>query len=63
MTHKQARKVDERDYMLLLIATLPLFFVAVVIKRALPWNWGSDKRSVFAATRSAALDTIPYAFM
>jgi hypothetical protein len=63
MTHKQARKVDEREYMFLLIATLPLFFVAVAIKRALPWNWGSDKRSIFAATRCAAQNTLPYAFM
>lgn len=63
MTHKQARKVDEREYVLLLVATLPLFFLAVAIKRALPWNWGSDKRSLIAATRCAAQNTIPFAFM
>lgn len=63
MTHSQRRKAEVRQYKRILFATMPLFFVAVLINRALPWNWGRDDRSLFAATRSAANSTIPFAFM
>ena len=63
MTMIDKRKEDELEFKLLLVATLPLFFVATLIKRAMPWNWGRDKRSLFAATRSAAHNSIPFAFM
>jgi hypothetical protein len=32
------------------------------LKRAMPWNWGHDKRTLFAATRAAAHNSIPFAF-
>ena len=63
MTNTQRRKAEVRQYKRILFATMPLFFVAVLIQRALPWNWGNDERSLFAATRSAANSTIPFAFM
>jgi hypothetical protein len=42
---------------------MPIFFAATLVSRVLPWNWGRDKRSLFAATRSNAHNTIPFAFM
>jgi hypothetical protein len=29
----------------------------------MPWNWGHDKRSLFAATKCAAYNSLPFAFM
>ncbi len=61
MKHK--RKSGELEFKVLLVATLPVFLVTTVLKRAMPWNWGSDKRSLFTATRCAAYNSIPFAFM
>jgi hypothetical protein len=47
---------------LLLAVTMPIFFVTILVNRVLPWNWGRDKRSIFAATRCAAYNSIPFAF-
>lgn len=63
MTKIAKRKQDEREYKRLLFATMPVFFAATLISRALPWNWGRDKRSLFQATRANAHNTIPFAFM
>jgi hypothetical protein len=63
MTQKQKRRHDEIEFKLLLVATLPFFFVATLVKRVLPWNWGRDSRSLFTATRCAAHNSIPFAFM
>lgn len=60
---KQRRKDGELEFKLLLAVTWPIFFVTTIIKRVMPWNWGSDQRSVFAATRCAAYNSIPFAFM
>ena len=63
MTTKHKRKEGEIEFKLLLAATMPVFFVTTFIKRAMPWNWGRDKRSLVEATRCAAYSTIPFAFM
>ncbi len=63
MTTLQRRRAEERQYKRLVVATMPLFFIAVFVNRVLPWNWGHDKRSLFAATRAAAYSTIPFVFM
>ena len=60
---KHKRKDGELEFRLLLALTLPLFLVTTIIKRAMPWNWGRDQRTVFAATRCAAYNSIPFAFM
>jgi hypothetical protein len=61
MKHK--RKDGELEFKLLLAFTLPVFLVTTLFKRAMPWNWGRDKRSLFAATKCAAYNSIPFAFM
>jgi hypothetical protein len=63
MTTKNRRKDGELLFRFLLTTTLPLFFVTTLVNRAMPWNWGRDKRSIFAATRCAAYNSIPFAFM
>jgi hypothetical protein len=63
MTTRHKRRDGETEFRLLLAVTLPIFFVATLVKRVLPWNWGRDKRSLFAATLCAAHNTIPFAFM
>jgi hypothetical protein len=63
MSIRHKRKEDEVEFKLLLAVTLPVFFVVTLLKRAMPWNWGRDKRSLFAATRCAAYNAIPFAFM
>jgi hypothetical protein len=60
---KHRRRDGEVEFKLILAGTLPVFLVVTVIKRAMPWNWGQDKRSLFAATRCAAYNSIPFAFM
>jgi hypothetical protein len=62
MSFKTKRKEGELEFRLLVAVTLPVFFVATLLKRTMPWNWGSDKRSLFAATRAAAHNSIPFAF-
>jgi hypothetical protein len=62
MTTKHKRKDGELEFKLLCAVTMPLFFVATVAKRLSPSNWGSDKRSLFSATRAAAHSSIPFAF-
>jgi hypothetical protein len=62
MATKHRRREGELEFKLLLAVTLPFFFVTTLVKRAMPWNWGQDKRSVFAATRAAAYNSIPFAF-
>jgi hypothetical protein len=62
MTHKHKRKEGELEFQLLLAATLPLFLIATMAHRLLPWNWGADSRSVFKAARAAAYNSIPFAF-
>ncbi len=61
MKHK--RREGELEFKLLMAITLPVFLVTTILKRAVPWNWGSDKRSLFAATKCAAYNSIPFAFM
>jgi hypothetical protein len=61
MRNKQRH--EEVEFRILIIVTWPAFFLAELLKRLMPWNWGRDKRSVFEATRIAAYSTIPYAFM
>jgi hypothetical protein len=63
MATRHKRREGELEFRLLMAATLPAFFVAILAKRALPWNWGRDKRPLFQATRTAAHNTIPFAFM
>jgi len=60
---KPKRPEGELEFKLLLAFVLPIFFVATFLKRAMPWNWGNDKRSLFQATRCAAYNSIPFAFM
>ncbi len=60
---KHKRKEGELEFKLLLAFALPVFLVTTVLKRLMPWNWGSDKRSLFQATRCAAYNSIPFAFM
>jgi hypothetical protein len=62
MTTKHKRKEGELEFKLLCAATMPIFFVATIAKRLMPSNWGSDKRSLFSATRAAAHSSIPFAF-
>lgn len=61
MKHK--RREGELEFKLLMAITLPVFLVTTILKRAMPWNWGSDKRSLFAATKCAAYNSLPFAFM
>ncbi|MBL8791470.1 MAG: hypothetical protein JNM45_13325 [Rhizobiales bacterium] len=63
MSSKHKHREGEMEFRLLLAVTLPFFFAATVFKRVMPWNWGRDKRSVFAATRTAAHNSLPFAFM
>jgi hypothetical protein len=63
MTTRNKRRNGELEFKLLLAVMLPVFLVTTVVKRAMPWNWGDDKRSLFEATRSAAYSSIPFAFM
>ncbi len=63
ITAKHKSQEGELEFKLLLAFVLPVFFVATVLKRAMPWNWGSDKRSLIQATRCAAYNSIPFAFM
>lgn len=63
MATKHKRKEGELEFKLLLVVTMPVFFITTVAKRAMPWNWGRDKRSLFEATRCAAYNSIPFAFM
>ena len=60
---KHKRKNGEVEFKLLLALTLPVFFLTTIFKRAMPWNWGSDKRSLFSATLCAAYNSLPFAFM
>jgi hypothetical protein len=62
MSTKHKRKEGELEFKLLVAATMPVFFVATIAKRLSPANWGSDKRSLFSATRAAAHSSIPFAF-
>ena len=62
MTNKHKRKEGEIEFRLLLAATVPLFLIAIMAHRLLPWNWGTDSRSVFKAARAAAHNSIPFAF-
>jgi hypothetical protein len=62
MATKHRRREGELEFKFLLAATMPIFFATTLVKRALPWNWGRDKRSVFAATKCAAYGSIPFAF-
>lgn len=63
MATRHKRREGELEFKILVAATLPFFFAATLVKRALPWNWGRDKRSLVSATRSAAHNSIPFAFM
>lgn len=63
MTSKQRHKAEETEFRLLLLVTMPVFIAATILHRALPRNWGRDKRSIWAAARSAAYNSIPFAFM
>ena len=63
LSTKYNRREGELEFKLLLAATMPVFFVTTLTKRAMPWNWGRDKRSLFEATRCAAYNSIPFAFM
>lgn len=63
MITKHKQKDGELEFKLLLVATLPVFFVATLIRRAMPWNWGRDKRSLLSASVCAAHNAIPFAFM
>jgi hypothetical protein len=60
---KHKSKPGELEFKLLLAFILPVFLVATIIKRVLPWNWGGDQRSLIAATRCAAYSCIPFVFM
>jgi hypothetical protein len=63
MAIRHKRRNGEIEFKLLVVATLPAFFLATIVKRAMPWNWGRDKRSLLAATLAAANNSIPFAFM
>ena len=60
---KHRRKDGELEFKMLLAVTLPMFLIITIIKRVMPWNWARDQPTVFAATRSAAYNSIPFAFM
>jgi hypothetical protein len=62
MATKHRRREGELEFKILVAVTLPIFFITTLINRAMPWNWGRDKRSVFAAARCAAYNSIPFAF-
>jgi hypothetical protein len=57
------RKGGETEFKLLFAFTMPIFFLGTIFKRALPWNWGRDQRSLLQAARAAAMTTIPFVFM
>ena len=60
---KHRRKEGELEFKMLLAVTLPVFLITTIIKRVMPWNWGRDQRTVFAAALCAAYNSIPFAFM
>jgi hypothetical protein len=60
---KKKRREGETEFRILMAVTWPVFFVAAVIRRAMPWNWGRDKRSILEATKASAYSAIPFAFM
>jgi hypothetical protein len=60
---KKRRREGEVEFRILMAVTWPVFFASTLIRRAMPWNWGRDKRSIFEASRASAYNTIPFAFM
>jgi hypothetical protein len=60
---KRKRREDEIEFRILMAVTMPVFFVSAVVRRAMPWNWGRDKRSLLEVTRASAYNAIPFAFM
>jgi hypothetical protein len=60
---KKRRREGEIEFRVLMVLTWPAFFAATLIRRALPWNWGRDKRSLIEAARTSAYNAIPFAFM
>ncbi len=67
-TSLRMRRVDEREYRLLMAVGFPFFLLATVIARLLPSRWGARPpeaapgRSIFAEARTAASIAIPFAF-
>ena len=55
MTTKHKRKEGELEFKLLLAATMPVFFVTTLTKRAMPWNWGQRQTLRFSKPRAARL--------
>ncbi len=63
MNNRQGRKEGELEFRILLALTLPIFLVDTLVRRAMPWNWGRDKRPLLATARCAAHNALPFAFM
>jgi hypothetical protein len=62
-------KTAESEFRLVFLVALAIFFVAIAAGRLLPrrWRWnvsGHDEgKSVWGAAKTAACNTIPFAFM
>lgn len=62
-------KTAESEFRLVLLLAFAIFFVAIAMARLLPrrWRWnvsGHDEgKSIFGAAKTAAYNTIPFAFM
>jgi hypothetical protein len=51
------------EFNLIMAVAFIAFFFAIAIKRLMPWNWGRDAKSIFGAAKSAAYNSVPFAFM
>jgi hypothetical protein len=51
------------EFTLVMAVAFLAFFVAISLKRLLPWNWGRDAKSIFSAAKTAAYSSVPFAFM
>jgi hypothetical protein len=63
MRSKSRKSEDHIAFTLLMAVTFAAMLVVTIIKRALPWNWGHDNRSIFQAAKTAAYSCVPFAFM
>jgi hypothetical protein len=64
MTSKAKREMGTAlEFNLIMAVAFVFFFIAIAIQRLLPWNWGRDHKSVFGAAKSAACNSVPFAFM
>jgi hypothetical protein len=64
MTSKARRDSGSAlEFNLIMAVAFIAFFIAIAVKRLMPWNWGRQSKSVFGAAKSAACNSVPFAFM